>query len=627
MKILINYNNIKKILITSNYQSIFSIINQYLNENNINYNNENFFLDYNGLYLNQNYSLEKYNILEDSILNLNEKIKGGNSFFSYAAKNPLQVFIAMSIALMPIFILPLGFVPLTSTLLKLIVENSIYKIGKYLACTYGKVTLFSRMKLFLLIFKYLVFFLMIYVIISFPIMILCITLKGHSLGDEPKSMCRGIKASSLAGMILTGIFVFIYLSLRFGKYVIDFFISIFKNFYILDTTINPLLKTILDMYNKYKYLMITLIYPIGTYFATYFSILDTLIPALMIFLSTVIELGCNFSLNKGKDMIMSKIGSMGNGKNMMGSMGDAKGMMGSMGDSKGMMGSMGDSKGMMGSMGDSKGMMGSLGDAKGMMGSMGDTKGMKGGYNINNNDERIFFGEKNQLCIVTENSACCTSEAFVSIADKILLILQNPISSSLIKQFGIFPAFILLVEGLYEAALLNIAESEIFFQKSDEEKKFYLQKLLENKSNKLAEENKDLIKEYLKTQDETKIKNIRNRLNIIFPIKEEDKILKNNIDDKLNNVDELMNNYAIKSGSSYIRGKSLFKTIFRSLFLNLYCNSVTTMKSTTDLVSQLGEVGELVDLLKSGTTAGFFTGIAYFIAVIILIICSIFNVF
>ena len=590
MKILINYNNIKKILITSNYQSIFSIINQYLNENDINYNNENFFLDYNGLYLNQNYSLEKYNILEDSILNLNEKIKGGNSFFSYAAKNPIQVFIALSIALMPIFILPLGFIPLTSTLLKMIVENSIYKIGKYLVCTYGKVTLFSRMKLFLLIFKYLIFFLMIYVIISFPIMILCITLKGHSLGDEPKSMCRGINVASLTGMILTGIFVFIYLSLRFGKYIIDFFISIFKNFYILDTTFNPLLRTILDLYNKYKYLMITLIYPIGTYFATYFSMLDTLIPALMIFLSTVIELGCNFSLNKGKDMIMSKVGSMGNGKDMMGSMGNAKGMMGS-------------------------------------LGSMEDIKGMKGGYNINNNDERIFFGEKNQMCIVTEKSTCCSSESFVTIAGTILSILQNPISSSLIKQFGIFPAFILLVEGLYEAALLNIAESEIFFQKSDEEKKFYLQKLLENKSNKLVDENKDLIKEYLKTDDETKIKNIRNRLNIIFPIKEEDKILKDKIDNKLNDVDELMNSYAIKTGSSYIRGKSLFKTIFRSIFLNLYCNSVTTMKSSVDLVSQLGEVGELVDLLKSGTTAGFFTGIAYLIAVIILIICSMFNVF
>jgi hypothetical protein len=88
-----------------------------------------------------------------------------------------------------------------------------------------------------------------------------------------------------------------------------------------------------------------------------------------------------------------------------------------------------------------------------------------------------------------------------------------------------------------------------------------------------------------------------------------------------------MNEVSIKQGSKYIRGPSLFKTIFRTLFLNLYCNTVTTANSGVDLVAQMGEIGELIDLLKAGTTAGFFTGIAYIIAVIILIVCSIFGVF
>ena len=83
MEIFILFDNIKKKLKIKNYQSINSIINQYLYENNLNIDIDNYFLDYNGIYLNNNYSLEKYNIQNEYILNLNKKIKGGNSFFKF----------------------------------------------------------------------------------------------------------------------------------------------------------------------------------------------------------------------------------------------------------------------------------------------------------------------------------------------------------------------------------------------------------------------------------------------------------------------------------------------------------------------------------------------------------------
>jgi hypothetical protein len=41
----------------------------------------------------------------------------------------------------------------------------------------------------------------------------------------------------------------------------------------------------------------------------------------------------------------------------------------------------------------------------------------------------------------------------------------------------------------------------------------------------------------------------------------------------------------------------------------------------------MGEMDEVVDMLKAGSTAGIFTAIIYFITVIVLIICGIFNVF
>jgi hypothetical protein len=92
MKIYIKYLSNKNYLINiENYQSINSIINQYIIEQNTNSNNvlldenlDNYFISYNGLKLNKKYSLEKYEISENSILTLNQRQKGGNNFFSFA---------------------------------------------------------------------------------------------------------------------------------------------------------------------------------------------------------------------------------------------------------------------------------------------------------------------------------------------------------------------------------------------------------------------------------------------------------------------------------------------------------------------------------------------------------------
>jgi hypothetical protein len=264
MKIYINYENKKKYINTCNYQSIKSIIYQYLCENNINKNIENFFLDYNGLYLDTNFSLEKYNILDNFVLNLNIKKKGGkknkskdkNSFLSYLSKNPMKVGICLLLALLPVILLPLSFISTTSCLLELILKKSIDSIGKYLVCVLGKITLFRRIKLLIFIFKYSVFTLMVYVIITLPLLLLFTTIKGHSIIDNPKDLCSPIGISNTIGLILTVLYFFIYSTYRCGNYIIDFFISLCKKFYILNTTFNPILISLKNTYNEIKYLPI-----------------------------------------------------------------------------------------------------------------------------------------------------------------------------------------------------------------------------------------------------------------------------------------------------------------------------------------------------------------------------------
>lgn len=304
MKIYIKYENKKVKVITNNYESIASIINK-LSLNNIN----DYFLDYNGLYLNCDYSLEKYNFKDDVVLTLNKKKRGGSSFFSFIAKNPFTVALCLVIALLPIFILPLGFIPSVATLIAIILKKSTITLGKYLVCTLGKTTLFSRMTLLIDIIKYVIFILMIFVIITFPLIVLCITMKGHSIMDNPKNMCDAIKSGNTAGMILTAIYVIIYTIFRGGNFIFNPLIYICKQFYILNMLFVPIFKAFISMYNSFKYIGVYLIPFIGGGLSAYFTFLGYAISALQIILSTVTEIGCKteFSADAFTKLIMKKI--------------------------------------------------------------------------------------------------------------------------------------------------------------------------------------------------------------------------------------------------------------------------------------------------------------------------------
>lgn len=309
MNININFNEENILFLTKKYQSIHSIINDFLENNNINEEINNLFLTYNGKYLNIDYSLEKYDIQNNSTLTLNKKIKGGNSFFQFVSNNPMLVILSLIIALIPLFILPTGFIPSTASLIKVIIEKSFGKIGKYLVCVLGKNTLYSRIMLFIGFIKYIMFFLMIFVIITFPLIILCCTLKGHSILDNPSSMCSPINQANTAGLILTVLYIFIYFFYRSGNYILNFFISLFDNIYFLGTTINPLLKSSLNIYNKFKYIPLFFIPFAGQALLGYFEFLEIIPDGFMMILSTIIQLGCksDISVNSFKNILLKKI--------------------------------------------------------------------------------------------------------------------------------------------------------------------------------------------------------------------------------------------------------------------------------------------------------------------------------
>lgn len=301
MKIFIKYENNKKILLNiSNFQSIHSIIYQYLEK--IDKSNDlldDYFLDYNGIYLNKDYSLEKYDIIDGTELNLNKKKKGGNfsEFFSFAMKNPIIVGSVFIIVFIPMFLLPLGFLPTLSALIKSILSKGLDSLSRYLVCKLGKTTIVKRLNMFLNFFKYFVFILMVYVIITFPLILLCITLKGKSIKDDPLQMCSPLKAGSLAGVILTSVFFMIYFAHRGFNYILAPIIYIFKQFFITNTILVPILEAIEKIFNKVKYIPITFIPFIGPGIGAYINFLEPMVSILKQLFSNITMVGCKAKLN------------------------------------------------------------------------------------------------------------------------------------------------------------------------------------------------------------------------------------------------------------------------------------------------------------------------------------------
>jgi hypothetical protein len=303
MKIFIKYENNKNILLNiSKYQSIHSIIYEYFDKlrKGDSYDVlDDYFLEYNGLCLNKDFSIDKYEIKENSILNLNKRQKGGNfnNFFTFAMKNPILVFIVFIIAFIPMFLLPLGFLPTLSALIKTIISKGIESLSVYLVCKLGKPTIVKRLNLIVNFFKYFIFILMVYVIITFPLILLCITLKGQSIQDSPLKMCSPLKAGSLAGVILTSVFFLIYFCHRGFNYVLSPLIYLFKQFFITNVTLVPILEAFEKIFNKVKYIPVAFIPFIGSGIKGYIDFLEPMVEIIKKLFSGLKIVGCEAKLD------------------------------------------------------------------------------------------------------------------------------------------------------------------------------------------------------------------------------------------------------------------------------------------------------------------------------------------
>jgi hypothetical protein len=573
MKIYIKYENENKSIDTEHYQSIKSIINTFFNKYNINNNIDDFFIDYNGIPLDNDLSLEKYNISDNSVLNINEKKKGGNSFMSFASKNPGTVILCLLISLLPILILPFGFISLTSSLIKIIMEKSINSIGKYLVCRLGKITLFSRIKILIFIFKYIIFILMVYVIITLPLILLCVTIKGYSVLENPKNMCSPLNVGSLTGLFLTLLYMIIYLLYRSGNLIIDFLIKICKKVYILNVIFVPLFKSILLSYNQIKYIPSYIFVSIGL--KSYYEYLKTVLPSTELIIGMIIDLGCKkqYSKEEIKNTLYKKFNES-NIKNIL---------------------------------------------------EKKQKNQEKEKEDEDKKDNKFVnpFSSGLELCD-EEFVQCCNATNYINLADVISNEIEHGYVSIAVRSNGLYPSIILMLEALYESALTTLNDSEQLTNLDTNSQKIYLRKILQEQINKITDNTKKIIKKYLESGDQELIEEIDKDLNETF--KKNYKTI-DEIKYKLAMLEENMINYAKEDGSKYTPGKSLFKTLYKFLFLDIFCNVSTTAKSSRTVIKEMGEISEIIDMIMSSTATGLFMSRIYIIVYIIIIICGIFNVF
>jgi hypothetical protein len=436
MNINIQFNNNNYIIHTKKYQSIYSIINQIKEEYYIEYDINDLFLDYNGNYLNNNLSLEKYDIKDEYKLNLNVKLKGGSGFFSFLKKNPYIVFFSFLISLLPLIILPTGFMPTLSSLIENIIKKSLDSIGHYLVCVLGKKTLYNRMLWIVILIKYSIFFLMVFVVITLPLTLLCVTMKGHNVIDSPTSICSPVKIANYTGLILTVLFILFYGYFRLGDIILSFLINIFKKFYVTDTLINPILSSILSKYDMCKYVPIYFIPFIGEGFAAYFTFLDVSPIAFESVLSTVMQLGCKTEFSK-------------------------------------------------------KAFMNAL--SKKLDNKLKDANNKN---NVTKNSPES--PSENEGMCTPDVVKCCNPNNFINIGDSIKLFIENPIISIGLKTAKVYSILVLVSQGLYEYALNNLG-IEGHLPTDPDERVSFLKNILLDKSNKLKSQSVALIKEYLTT--------------------------------------------------------------------------------------------------------------------------------
>ena len=395
MKIYVINNNKKYIINANKYISINSILSQFHDDI------DDYYIDYNGMYLDKNYSLDKYNICEESTITINKKVKGGKTnFIKFVKKHWILSIFILIIVFLPCFLLPAGYIPAFSTMLKVIFDRSIDSVSKFLICKFGKTSIVSRIKLIFSIFKFFIFILMIYITITLPITILFLFLKGDDIADDPESLCKPISYGGTAGLFLTSVYFFFYILYRGLNKILNFFISISNSYYTTQSTLSQMLIGFKEWYNKAKYSKGIILPDLSVPFL----LLDNFAQMFEASLGSIVSIGCKYDTSNFKKMTSSLNNSLKENQKEKEESGKESNK------------------------------------------NKGSSK---------NDDEDDLFNIDFPMCNTKTSVKCCTEDNFMKMGDFMFKYISGPVSSALLEKYKQTISAILLCSALYKKALNN----------------------------------------------------------------------------------------------------------------------------------------------------------------------------
>ncbi len=258
---------------------------------------------------NHQLSLDYYHISTNSTIQIHHRLPGGGfgDFFNFLKKHPWLVIFGIILSMIPFFGFITWFVPLQSSLLKSVFEQSFEKVGLYIAMNLGKISLYKRIKFVVDILKFFIFIIMIYVTFTLPLIFLTFTLKGKNIFDSPKNMCSPLNAATITGLILTTLYMIIYFLFMGPSMIIGAIKKVFSKSQSTDTIVAPVAEGTKGLIDMAKFS------GVSPSLALTFMSFDKIQDVANSVINTILELGCkeNFKLSEASGRFMKNVTSLG----------------------------------------------------------------------------------------------------------------------------------------------------------------------------------------------------------------------------------------------------------------------------------------------------------------------------
>ena len=647
-------NKINKIIFQEKYE---------LSDIEVYYENKN---------LNNHDCCDKYNIKDKNILKVHLKKKGGNIM-----KKIIWVISCLIIIILPFFILPTGITTSGVTFAATIMGKVKDGLSRFLICELKYKTLAKRLGSILTFLKYVLFIMATYVLITIGCVTACLLVKGEDIKGNPDKICTPYYVGSLTGLVLTTIYFFIYFMLRYSDKLLIPLERYSKQNFITNTLLLPIISGMRNFIIKFKFVFCFLIPWVGPGVKIFHTLIDSIFPPMFHMIQQISSAGCS---PNGLKNVLNGMAADLNKLNKSLSENKKASLQGNMqGNMQGMPQGMSDIQGKMPNM--SQGEM-----QKSQNGGENENENQKKNNNNNSpkkkntnswNNASLFniqFNngiidntkyqeeldtlreavtvKKDPLCKDFEGS-CCNRNMMETIANAFYTLLTtNPMINDITKSNNIFFGVNLACIGMYEYVLTN-DDLELNFDDNNIVKtKILLRQIFEQKKDvfkldKNGKKNNDGIKildeiekivvskdQYLQTMiEQKKFEDLKKRImNYVHKddLDPSDPVSRQKIKDiydKIATLEAKNVDYALHTDSEYQEGNTIEKKIVKKIFIEIVCNLFQTTKSTEDVVIQIGDLNELMDIMKCGSASGTVLSIIYIITVIVLMICGFLGIF